>query len=308
MSRYSSKISSKTLSVGKLNQIGKKVLKNRCRYSKFQSNFSIIFISDTHTNKESIKYYSDILKEIIVHQDALCIIHGGDSIHGVSNNIEKSKTQLVEFIDTTKFELYNGKMNNNLIPFFMNIGNHDYCSKNIEFSNIRNFKSLVGDTSDVIKIYNQPLDIILLDTGFTHNGFPCLSSFTNQIHNIEKKIRKNHRQVQYIIDMHIPPQIGYFTNYSKHTLSIEQTSEFINFLNRYENRIVAVVTHHIHRFNQNDVTTPVYIHPKGNIPFYQTSIGSHHGSDKFSNCSNKCLKFNFEIDGYCVKIKNVVPI
>ena len=186
MSRDGSKISSKSLSSAKLNQIGKKLLKNRCGYSKFQSNFSIIFISDTHTDKSNIEYYSDLLKEFIVQQDVLCIIHGGDSIHGVSNNIEKSKIQLVQFIDTTKLALYTSTMNTKIIPLFMNIGNHDYCSKNIKFSNIKNFKNLVGDTSDVINIYNQPLDIILLDTGYTHNGFPCLNSFTNQLHNIEK--------------------------------------------------------------------------------------------------------------------------
>lgn len=314
MSNNSSKILDPSIFTRKVNYIGRKLLRNS--YNNIKNNkFSVVLISDTHSEQlnEKIKKYSSLeqycslLKKIKLYEDVCCIIHGGDAIQGYSNNTKKTNAQLKQFINSSKLELYDKIEQSKMISFIMNAGNHDYCYEN-KNNNSNNFNELVGDNSDLIQIKRHLLDIILLDTGYTHNGFPNVASFKKQIYSVEKKIKKEHKKVQFLIDMHIPPQLGDFKKYSNHTLSVEPTNEFVRFLNKYQNRIIAVSCHHIHNFHCEDSSIPVYIHPEGNIPIYLTSSGGHKDSNKHFKSEYKCLKMNFEINGDSLRLKSVEEI
>ena len=316
MSKDSSKIVDTSLFTKKVNYIGKRLLENKHIYNMHNDFFSIVFISDTHSeqlneNKKkdlSLEKYCLLLKKIKLYEHVICIIHGGDAIQGVTNNPKKSNTQLKHFITSTKLELYEKIEPLKIIPFIMNIGNHEYCCQDKKNNNSNNFNELVGENSDLIKMKRHLLDIILLDTGYTHNGFSNVASFKKQIHCAEKKIKKEHKNVQFLLDMHIPPNLGEFSKYSNHTLNSQLTNEFLSFLNKYQNRIIAVTTHHIHNFRSEDSSIPVYMHTEGNIPIYLTSSGGHKGSNKHCKSQYKCLKMNFEIKSNAIKLKNVEEI
>ena len=168
--------------------------------------------------------------------------------------------------------------------------------------------SKILEKGDLIKAKKHYLDIILLYTGYMHNGFSDLTSFKKQLSYVENKIKKEHKMVKFIIDMHIPPQIGAFVKYSNHTLNSELTTEFIKFINKYQSRIIAITTHHIHNFNTSDFSLPVYIHPEGNIPIYLTSSGGNKDSNKHSKSQCKCLKMNFVTDKNKINLKDVEEI
>lgn len=306
---------STSLFTKKINCIGKKLLGNNHNYRINNNGFSMIFIADTHSEQlsESKKKYSSLeqycllLRKIKLYDEVICIIHGGDAIHGFANNSKKSNNQLNNFITSTKLELYEHVEPLKRIPFIMNTGNHEYCSQD-KNNNSDNFNKLVGEKSDLIKTRGYYLDIILLDTGYTHNGFPDLISFKKQICSVEKKIKKEHKKVRFILDMHIPPKLGEFIKYANHTLNSQLTEEFVKFLNKYQDRVIAVTTHHIHNFDSIDSSIPVYIHPIGNIPIYLTSSGGHKDSNKHYKNKCKCLKINFNIDKNTVQLKNAEEI
>ena len=234
------KILTTSLFTKKVNYIGKKLLENNSNDNMRNSSFSVVFIADTHSQQlnenikknSSIEQYCLLLKKIKSCEDITCIVHGGDAIQGFTNNLKKSKNVLKHFIISTKLELYENTETLKRIPFIMNAGNHDYCCDN----NRDNFNKLVGENSDLIKIKSHYLDILLLDTGYTHNGFPDLEALKNQICSLEKKIKKEHKTVRFILDMHIPPQLGDFIKYSNHTLTSELTIEFVKFLNKYKKK------------------------------------------------------------------------
>jgi len=302
------KKSGSSLFTKKINYIGKKLLETNQNSIRHNNFFSVIFISDTHSQQldentkknSSLDQYCLLLKKIKLYENITCIVHGGDAIHGFANNPIKSNTQLKQFIASTKNELYENTNPLKIIPFVMNEGNHDYTCNN--------FNKLVGENSDIIKAKKHYLDIILLYTGYMHNGFSDLTSFKKQLSYVENKIKKEHKMVKFIIDMHIPPQIGAFVKYSNHTLNSELTTEFIKFINKYQSRIISVTTHHIHNFNTSDFSLPVYIHPEGNIPIYLTSSGGNKDSNKHSKSQCKCLKMNFVTDKNKINLKDVEEI
>ncbi|MBC8061375.1 MAG: metallophosphoesterase [Clostridiaceae bacterium] len=316
MSSHSSNIVNASLFKKKVNYIGKKLLENNNDYNMNNNFFSIVFISDTHSEQltenkrknSSLEQYCMLLKKVKVHPEVCCIIHGGDAIQGFTNNSKKSNLQLKQFIAATKLELYEQMEPTKLIPFVMNIGNHDYCYDGKRDHSSDNFNDLVGENSDLIMLKKNSLDIILLETGDTHNGFVNINSFKKEINSVEKKIKKEHKKVLFLLDMHIPPQLGELSKYSNHTLNSQLTNEFVRFLNKYQNRIIAISTHHIHNFRSEDSALPIYIHPQGNIPIYLTSNGGQKDSSKHSKIQYKCLKMNFEMNENTPILKDVAEI
>lgn len=283
----------------RLNDLGNSILYYRCLEERFRERFSIIFMGDTHVDKlakeekiTNLEKYSLLLEKAKEQKDILCIIHGGD---GTNDGTEEG---LTKFVNKTKEVLYRDNTKKDYIPFFMNIGNHEY--KNSSASEIH-YIELVGGTNQIISLKPQELDIILLNTGCKADGFFNKHNyFKKELNKIGEYINKTDSQVNFLIDMHIPPSIGALednTQYSKtpHSLNCIFTNNFSEFMDTYYSRIIATVTHHLHCFHQQNPCTPVTKYD--NRPFYLTASAGH-----CTACDNKIygsefLKFDFELKG-----------
>ncbi|NMM63152.1 hypothetical protein HBE96_10675 [Clostridium sp. P21] len=283
----------------RLNDLGNIILSYRSRQERFKERFSIIFMGDTHINKTcgeekvtNLEKYSRLLKKAMQCENVLCIIHGGD---GTNNG---TKEGLMKFANKTKEILYKDTVKEDYIPFFMNIGNHEYT--NSTASEI-NYIELIGRTNQIISLIPQKLSIILLNTGCKSDGFFNKHSyFKKELNKIEDYINETDAHVNFLIDMHIPPSMGELEdkdhkNKTPHSLNCIFTNNFNEFIDIYSSKIIAIVTHHLHCFYQKNTCAPVVKY--GNIPFYLTANAGH-----CTFCENRIypsefLKFDFQLNG-----------
>jgi hypothetical protein len=223
-------------------------LTSRISESRFSERFSLAFMGDTHIGKSCrcnevnpAKEYVRLLHEVLVgdtrSRDTLCIIHGGDATH-------VGRPHLTEFVQETKRVLGYGRLpQKDQVPFFLNIGNHEY----IDDTEGNAYRDLVGNPGDAQYIWLNPQRtcIILLDTGLgNRGGFPDNSRFQAQL-DTAASIITQHPDYHFVIDMHIPPAVG---PYRCTILVLNKifTRQFNTFLGQHPNRIAAVVTHHRH--------------------------------------------------------------
>lgn len=282
----------------RLNDLANIILNYRCMEERFKEKFSIIFMGDTHTDKicegeaiTNLEKYSHLLEKAAQCENVLCIIHGGD---GTNNG---TKEGLIKFVNKTKEILY-GNVEEDYIPFFMNIGNHEYTNSTI--SEI-NYIELVGKTNEIINLRPQRLNIVLLNTGCKSDGFFNKHNyFRKEINKIGEYIDKEDPHINFLIDMHIPPSIGklqdkVLSNKASHSLNCMFTSNFNDFMDKYHNRIIAIVTHHLHCFYQENPCIPAIKY--NDTPFYLTASGGHCTLCDEKSCISECLKFDFQLKG-----------
>lgn len=202
----------------------------------------------------------------------------------------------IKFINKTKKILYQDNTLKDYIPFFMNIGNHEYVNST---TNEIHYIELIGKTNQIINLKPQQLNIILLNTGCKSDGFFNKHNyFKKELNKIGKYINKTDSHINFLIDMHTPPSIEGLEdkreyNKSPHSLNCTFTNNFNEFMDTYYNRIIATVTHHLHCFYQQNPSTPVTQYD--NIPFYLTA-----NAGNCTCCDNKIytsefLKFDFEL-------------
>lgn len=160
-------------------------------------------MGDTHVDKickegqiTNLEKYSHLLKKVMEYKNILCIIHGGD---GTNDGNEEG---LMKFVNKTKEILYRDNTGKDYIPFFMNIGNHEYT--NSTASEIH-YIELIGKTNQIISLKYQQLDIILLNTGCKSDGFfNTHNYFKKELSKIGDYINKTDSHINFLIDMHIP--------------------------------------------------------------------------------------------------------
>lgn len=281
----------------RLNDLANIILHYRCMEQRFQKRFSIIFIGDTHTDKicegeeiTNLEKYSHLLEKTVQCENILCIIHGGD---GTNNG---TKEGLMKFVNKTKEILYGNTAQEDYIPFFMNIGNHEYTNSTV--SEI-NYIGLVGKTNEIINLRSQRLNIILLNTGCKSDGFFNKHNyFKKELNKIGEYIDKEDPHINFLIDMHIPPSIGTLhdkgnNNKTPHSLNCIFTNNFYDFMDKYHNRIIATVTHHLHCFYQENPCIPAAKYY--GRPFYLTASGGHCTLCDKKSCIGECLKFDFQL-------------
>ncbi|OPJ56142.1 metallophosphoesterase [Clostridium oryzae] len=274
-------------------------------------NFSIIFIGDTHVGKvrshcnhNEGENYKALLKKINKSKnkkEVIAIIHGGDGC----DFPDKGKTNLKDFVDITKsgLEYKNIVHENNKIPFFMNVGNHEYNKKTS--SHLKEFGNLIGKRNYVVKLFdntNGPMiAVVLLQTGMEVYGGSLggskLKTFKDAIEDVEAqmeaiKSNNKYKSVKFIIDMHIPPTLPVFNKKiadcsdpppkgkkKAHSLCIKNdNTDFINFINRftkkYKNSILAIVCHHKHWYFQPNIRNNSN-YMISNVPVFITAQGGN---------------------------------
>lgn len=283
----------------RLNDLGNIILNYRCMEERFKEKFSIIFMGDTHVDKickedkiTNLEKYCYILEKAKECENVLCIIHGGD---GTNNGSEEG---LIKFVNKTKEILYGKNTDKEYIPFFMNIGNHEYTKSTLGEIN---YIELIGKTNEIINLKPQKLNIILLNTGCKSDGFFNKHNyFKKELHKIGEYINKTDSHVKFLIDMHIPPSIGGLkdkTDHKKtpHSLNCIFTNNFNDFIDTYNNKILVTVTHHLHCFYQQNSCIPAAQY--NNVSFYLTANAGHCSFCDNKTYSGEFLKFDFKLSG-----------
>ncbi|MGE5450083.1 MAG: metallophosphoesterase family protein [Methanomassiliicoccales archaeon] len=256
----------------KLNDEAYLYLRVRREEPKYQGEFSLVFVGDSHLGQKCINsikpevMYEMLLKRIVNNQNKygniLAIIHGGDATHS-------GKEQLERFITVTRNQLAYNQSGSNPIPLFMNVGNHEYQKDPLLY----NYNSLVSNGRYVDEIWLRPQNacVLLLNTGGPDSDghFTEEQQFPDQLAAMEAII-KAHPHYRFIIDMHIPPAIGPHKGKS-HALKPKYSDQFIAFLNRYLQRVAAVVTHHRHCIHPSSLA----YYYRGKVPIYITAFAGH---------------------------------
>lgn len=294
--------------------------------------FAIIFMGDTHVGQENIKTsstnqhnddkcidnYGKLLSLSTREQgNIMCIVHGGDAVHYGRKNLEK-------FVSTTKKILkYSSrhKSNKDKIPFFMNIGNHEYKISDDYHSKktgLENYLQIIGEDNDIIIMKYQRLGVVLLNTGSGTNGkFENMDHFQEELNTLGEKIMEkaaDDESYRFIIDMHIPPRIESIQASSKckgtrtHSLNEKWNEQFTEFLEQYGEYILAVVSHHRHLCCQAKSKINGYQCRKNNkfIPVFITAQAGNCDclrSEHREECG--IIKINFEWNGIETRLKNV---
>lgn len=265
-------------------------------------------MGDTHVDKiykeertTSLEKFTNLLEKVTTYENILCIIHGGDGTHN------GNQEGLTKFVNKAKEVLYLNNTKKDYIPFFMNIGNHEYS--NSTASEIH-YINLVGKTNQIINLKPQQLDIILLNTGCKSDGFFNKHNyFKKELNKIGEYINKVDSQIKFLVDMHIPPSIRSLEDKSEHnktphSLNCVSTNNFKEFIDKYSDRIITIVTHHLHCFYQKNPCISSILYE--NTPFYLTANAGHCISDCGSEVSPiEFLKFDFELKGDVMKAKEL---
>lgn len=256
----------------KLNDEAYDLLRERRMDPRFQHEFSLIFVGDSHFGQDCSSgippeaMYRLLLERIRKHEKkygkTLAIIHGGDGTHGGRKHLEK-------FIAVTRHALNYDASVEARIPIFMNVGNQEY----INDPHLKNYNTLVGNGNHVEEIWLRPQNtcVLMLNTGGPESD-GCSEDnerFFEQVQAMEAII-KSHPHYRFLIDMHIPPAIGPHKG-KIHALNNEYTALFVQFLNNNLNRITAVVTHHRHGLRPT--SSPYWY--QGKIPIYLTAYGGN---------------------------------
>lgn len=267
----------------RLNESSRSLLSVRQQSERFARRFSLVFMGDTHIGK--ICCLNDIVPEneyrrllsVVLgdgSDDILCIVHGGDAT-------DRGEENLKRFLKVTKSFL-SFKSRHGIIPFFLNIGNHEY----LDDPEGEAYRLLVCDPGQVQYIWldSQRFGLALLDTGTgDRGGFENAKRFSDQLLELETEMRKKPDYL-FIIDMHIPPAWGW-GRLMPLGLNNRDTREFLHFLNRNPEQIMAVITHHRH-----------WLIPSCSPQFYQKRIPvfvtAHAGHCDFPRLASLRLTFS----------------
>lgn len=250
--------------MAKLNDESHDILveRRKAKSGQLKTSFTLLFMGDTHIQmcgSSNRKYYQRILKKVLGEKRVLATYHGGDGAHVDDDHY------LLVFKQTTEQYLFKAKQRKNRIPLFMNVGNHEYIGSG---SNpIAHYNTLIGNAGRIqtyrLTPNNLPviLEIILLDTGGPGPaGFPPSKAgiFEKEISAINQFIKSETtfyaskgQKVRFIIDMHIPPQVGILGKkpvppQKPHYLAKPYNKQFISMLAKNAGKIIAIVTHHRH--------------------------------------------------------------
>ncbi|BCN29078.1 metallophosphoesterase family protein [Anaeromicropila herbilytica] len=274
------------------------------------SNFSIVYMGDTHIGMSGCSQspeskYEQLLKKIIssnTNGDILCIVHGGDATdHGIDN--------LQIFIDKTWKTLYDPYTNDkDKIPLFLNTGNHDFklIKVNGQVTNydLTAFNNLVAadelfksDPSaphpdvQVVPLNKLYLRIVLLNTGYGNRGSfgsVDIGKFEKEIKEIDKwmtYLQGVSNKIRFIVDMHIPPQIGTIGNGNpSHVLNNQYSTLFSkDILDKHYRSMITVSSHHRH------CKPPTrYYDPHYKFDFFLTAAGGNCDTVCGGKCNPKC--------------------
>lgn len=287
-----------------LNDTSKNQLKDRISSSQLRKpkEFSIIFLGDTHIGMDrrghsacnySSDHYMAILRSIDSNDDTLAAIFvGGDAGH---------KDQFVAKFASITSTLMMSKPHQ--IPIFSGVGNHEYMHGHL----LKGYKEHISKTdNDIIQLFEKDFGpkvaVIMLNTGGPgSNGYASgnnsnLAKSITQIKNnpIYQSI-VNDKSIMLIIDMHIPPCIPVFTKVSEtHVLSSLSENYFHEFVTSIgPNKILAIVTHHLHGYIQSHINTKHYYMDQ--IPVFLTAQGGNCDPVMSSALSSKYsyYKLNF---------------
>ncbi len=291
-----------------LNMQGFKYLKKRKKQIKNKNEFSIIFMGDSHngyigcpnaSNENYLGMLAAIKRQNKFSSEAACIIHGGDTAH--YNN------GLPNFVDNTEKTLYNTEPK---IPIFCNVGNHDYHQLASGTYSLSSYRSYVlykeikyGNTIVDLNSAGFNSAVIMINTGYRMNGYyppGTNANFHGELVTIRSRMKsllKAHPSINFIIDMHIPPHVGYYPT-SGHfhvgpqpsdVLNTNWNTEFKNVILKDTNlqpHILAIVAHHRHSYYQRS-NNVYWLDSHTPIPVYVTAQGG--------NCINNSVKSILEV-------------
>ncbi|MGE5455443.1 MAG: metallophosphoesterase family protein [Methylocystaceae bacterium] len=268
----------------RLNEQASQIVASRQGRLTFKERFALVFLGDTHIGKQCNNdidcslMYTRLLQSVLSNQietrDILAIIHGGDGTHRGGQHLE-------EFVYLTRHALNWDLPDENYIPLFMNIGNHEYMGD----PDGEQYRQWVADPLPLQSTWFDDLrwGVVLLNTGMNDRGYLPEGQFAKALSTIEQLI-ESHRGYQLIIDMHIPPAIGF--NARRYlVLNHRDTKAFKQLLQRYPKSIAAVVSHHRHWAKMTD--QPYRF--RGRTPCFISAYGGHCDCPRFS-----CLKLFFE--------------
>ena len=160
----------------------------------------------------SNEFLSEVAKSNAPKASVYTTIHGGDAS-------DYGDGQLKKYVDITEKVLGYGNVvqEENKIPIFTNVGNHDYkIGKGSSAGvNIKEYNDLIGNDNTIRKLFKNGkgprIAIILLNTGYNVSGqLPGGKDYKTELDKLEKKMNdiiQLHHTVRFIIDMHIPPRI-----------------------------------------------------------------------------------------------------
>ncbi|NEW00376.1 hypothetical protein GYH73_000310 [Bacillus megaterium] len=212
-------------------------------------------VGDSHVgflNSQSM--FNTLLQRVVNNGNKRYIIFGGDDVHALG----ASSSQVAE----TYYQQFTNILNSVLgsIPFRSSIGNWEATNRNnsrILFRQYINryltgYRSIPGTQGLVRHVW--------LDNGrggvFSQDSLNLLSSLDPNYY--------------YIIDFHWPLRVPGITNeiHGDHVITQMETNMFFNAIpSNVRNRILAIFTHHAHKFFTNSVN----IHPNfPNTPFFVT--------------------------------------
>ncbi|MGE5627919.1 MAG: metallophosphoesterase [Solirubrobacterales bacterium] len=291
-----------------LNKQGYKYLKNRKKEIKNKNEFSIIFIGDSHngyvgcpnaSNENYLGMLAAIKHENKFNSEAACIIHGGDTAH--------YQAGLPNFVNNTENVLYKTKPK---IPIFCNVGNHDYhntANGNYSLSSYRSYvlykEIKYGNSIVDLHAAGFNLAVVMINTGYRMDGhYPAgtTANFHGELVTIRSSMNsllKNHPNMNFVIDMHIPPHVIYYPSSGTYHIG-PQPNDVLNtaWNNDLKNvilknaklqpHLLAVVAHHRHAYYQSS-SNVYWVDSQTPIPVYTTAQGG--------NCINNNLKSILEV-------------
>jgi hypothetical protein len=273
--------------MAKLNAQSKVILQAK-RQKKFMKNapISLAFVGDSHIGKPNCKCgkdcaqkrYKELLRKMRDMKKVYAIVHGGDLV-------VYGDGLLKTFVKDTRSVLHYGSKTINkedLTPLLANIGNHDYKMHKAPGTGveIKDYRNLIGNDNDVVKLCGSAkgprIAVVLLNTGFTNAGkMPSGMKFKDELDALEKimgTLIKEHNDVRFIIDMHIPPHIPHVL-FGTHVLNTQFNDQFRRFLIKHRSHILAVVAHHKHGQIQKKAYLYDLKHKNFVIPVYVTAQG-----------------------------------
>lgn len=203
---------------------------------------NLAVVGDSHVgflNSQSM--FNTLLQRVVNNSNKRYIIFGGDDVHALG----ASSIQVAE----TYYQQFTNILNNVLgsIPFRSSIGNWEATNRNNSRALFRQYINRYLTGYRVIPGTQGLVRHVWLDNG---RGGVFSQDSLNLLSNLDPNY-------YYIIDFHWPLRVPGITTeiHGDHVMIQMQTNMFFNAIpSNVRNKILAIFTHHAHKFFANSVT------------------------------------------------------